>query len=491
MAKIKSSLAYKVYLIVISSIASCALLIGVYYYVESKTLIREEIGDELQKKARTVAVKIDGNLLDSMTSPQDFFYEMQKIYLPEIKSQNDIEVPINIFKRKTSTYASLVLTTEPNNLFGAEYRINPTMKQAFNTGKTIYSPIYADKDGTWISAYSPVKNKDGLTVGVLELNREIGYYIRALGVRLLKIFALCFCGCFAGILLGIPLLKPILLSINMLSRAAHEIEGGNYDGEIKSKSSDEIGRLADDLEKMRLSFKRYIQQLKDAQDEVVRSEKLAAIGKLAGIVSHELRSPLAAINSSAYYLKTRLDKMEDEKIEKHLGILESEVNAADKIIGNILNFARPKEPIFVETDINEVMKISIRKADIAQGVEVTTRFEDETIKIPADGNQLCQVFFNLISNAVQAMPGGGRLTIETGRVEGFAEVHIIDTGVGIPKENLKKIFDPLFSTKPKGTGLGMSVCQGIVEKHRGALLVESEVGKGTKFTVRLPVKKES
>lgn len=486
MNKTKTSLAYRVYLIVVSSIAFCAILIGTYYYMESKFRIRNEIGNELKKKAHAVALRIDGNLLHNTTSSQDIFYEIQKIYLPAIKTQNDIDVPINIFRRKSPGRASLVLTTEPNDLFGAEYKMNSTMEKVFDAGDGAYSPIYTDKDGTWISAYFPVKDVNGLVTGVVELNRDIGYYIAALRFRLFKIIVLCFCGCFAGILLGVPLLKPILVSINKLSKAAHKIESGNYDEEIRMESSDEIGELANDLENMRLSFKRYIKQLKDAQDEIVRSEKLAAIGKMAGIISHELRNPLAAISNSVYFLKMKADKSEDEKIKKHLDILEKEVSSADRIIGDILHFGRPKDPVFAETDINEVVNTAVKKCVIGPNIEVVTRLEEGAVKIQADGSQLCQVFSNMILNAVQAMASGGQLTVITSKTAEAVDVQFIDTGVGIPQENLKKIFDPLFSTKPKGTGLGMSVCQGIVERHKGSITVESEVGKGTKFTIRLP-----
>lgn len=485
--KIKNTLTFKVYLIVISSIAFCALLIGTYYYVESKALIRDEMGRDLKKKAQSVALQIDGNRIDKMESFQE---PLEKKLFLLMLSENEVAVPANIFKRKSSSLAYLVLTSEPGNLFGSEFRINPTMREVFSTGKSAYSSIYTDRNGTWISAYSPIKDMASSIIGLLELNYEIGHYIRALKIRLLGIVLLCFCGCFAGIFLGIPLLRPILSSIKSISKSAHEIERGNYDEDIKAESSDEIGQLAKDLDNMRLSFKRYIQQLKDAQDELVRSEKLAAIGKIAGMISHELRNPLGVMSNSIYFIKSKSDNIKDEKIKRHLDILEKEVFNAESIISDILAFGRPKEPIFADTNIADIIKMAVNKLGPAKDIEIITKFEDALINIPADGNQLCQVFYNIILNAAQAMPEGGRIMIEGNKSQEYIEVHISDTGVGIPKENLKKIFDPLFSTKPKGTGLGMSVCQGIIERHKGSLVVESEVGKGTRFTVKLPVRRE-
>lgn len=483
----KRSLTNKIYLIVVLSVACCALLIGTYYYIESMIRLRGEIGGDLERKARAIAITINEALLSNIKSPNDVFYTVGKNFLISTKAKYEIEIPINIFKRSEVNRASLILTTEPNRLFGAEYRMNSVMKMAFDSGSSVYSPIYSDQDGTWISAYAPIKNISGSVVGVVELNRNIGYYINMLKVRLLQILILCFCGCFVGIYIGMRLFKPILSSISMLSSASHKIESGNYDDEIKLESADEIGSLANDLEKMRISFKKYIKQLNEAHDELVRSEKLAALGKLAGIVSHELRNPLGVISNSVYFIKTRLAGAHDEKVKRHLEILEMEVSGADNIINNILSFGRIKEPLLAETNICEAIETSIKRVEVPGNVEMKNKSAGQKIMVQADKGQLGLVFYNIILNGVQAMPNGGKFTVEVVEKDGFAQARFSDTGTGISKENLKSIFDPLFSTKPKGTGLGLSVCQGIIEKHKGAIMVESELGKGTTFIIKLPM----
>lgn len=232
-------------------------------------------------------------------------------------------------------------------------------------------------------------------------------------------------------------------------------------------------------------------ELKKIHEQLVRSEKLFALGKLAGTVAHELRNPLGVIRNSVYFLRMKLGRtMEDEKVKKHLEILEEEVNISDRIITDILTFGRMKTPQLSKTDIAEIINESLAKTKVPKKIEVAIELDSGLPRIMADGTQLRQVFFNIILNAIQAMDRGGRLTIRSIEKDEFIGVAIIDTGEGIPRENLNKIFEPLFSTKAKGTGFGLSICQSIIENHKGTIKVESEVGKGTKFMVKLPIIKE-
>jgi len=234
------------------------------------------------------------------------------------------------------------------------------------------------------------------------------------------------------------------------------------------------------------------QIVKEMQEKVIRSEKLAALGKLAGIVGHELRGPLGVIRNSVYFLGLKLaSAIQDEKIKRHLDILDEEVSTSDKIITNILTFGRIKMPQLTLVDIPEVIQASLEKLKVPADIEVSRQLEPGLPRIQADEDQLQQVFSNIMLNAIQAMPGGGRLTISARMMGEFIEFDFADTGEGISKENLKKIFEPLFSTRILGTGLGLTVCQDIVEAHKGTISVESEVGKGTKFTIKLPVIKEA
>ena len=273
----------------------------------------------------------------------------------------------------------------------------------------------------------------------------------------------------------------ITKSLSKLRKGTEIIGKGNLEHKIDVKSKDELGELA-------TAFNQMAGDLKEAQDRLVRSEKLASVGKLAGIMGHEIRNPLGVIKNSIYFLNMKLKDNKDEKIEKHLNILQTEINNSDKIISDVLDFARIKTPALREAEINDVVKETLSKATIPKAVKVKTELGAKLPKLKIDTAQIEMVFANIISNAVQAMPEGGVIKVTTNKVGEFIAIAFKDTGVGIPKENLDKIFEPLISTKVKGIGLGLTACQSIIKDHKGKIEVKNkEVRKGVIFTVKLPV----
>lgn len=228
-------------------------------------------------------------------------------------------------------------------------------------------------------------------------------------------------------------------------------------------------------------------ELRDALRRLVRQEKLAALGLLAGAVGHELRNPLGVIKNASYYLNMVL-KDSAPGIKETLQILEREVVASERIISSLLDYAHPKSPIQEEVEIGDLLQKVLSETPILPNIEVSIQAEKALPNILADPDQLSQVFRNIIHNAVQAMPGGGKLVLAAKIASpGQIDVSISDTGIGIPKEDIEKIFEPLFTTKAKGIGLGLPITRLLVDAHKGSLLLQSEPGKGSVFTVRLPV----
>ena len=226
---------------------------------------------------------------------------------------------------------------------------------------------------------------------------------------------------------------------------------------------------------------------KEMQERLVRQEKLALLGQLAGGLGHELRNPLGVIKNAAYFLNMALEKP-DPQVKESLEIMEREVDNSERIISSLLDFASTKPPLRHNVDIDQVLGKVLTGLKIPGNIEVKSQFAENTPFFPGDPDQLSQVFGNIILNAVQAMPEGGLLMIESEtREPGWVTVSIADTGVGIPGENIEKIFEPLFTTKAKGIGLGMAISKTFVESHGGSIEVQSKPGKGTTFTVKLPV----
>ena len=239
-------------------------------------------------------------------------------------------------------------------------------------------------------------------------------------------------------------------------------------------------------------------ELKDMQTQLVHAEKMSAIGQLAAGVAHEIRNPLNIIEGARYYLSTYMVNQENaETVGEYLDYIKQEIDRTNRLIDSLLKFSKAEPPYFEKVDINAVLDnvvILVRKQLSDNNVKLTTKLDPGIPMIMADPNQLWQVFINIILNAIQAMPKGGTLAVETSL--GYSDsgpapsrnvcITFEDTGVGIAKEDITRIFDPFFTKKDMGTGLGLSIAYKIIEKHSGRIIVSSEKDKGTVFTIELP-----
>lgn len=251
----------------------------------------------------------------------------------------------------------------------------------------------------------------------------------------------------------------------------------------RKRTEEELRRYREHLEEL---VEERTRELKQAQEELARKERLAVLGQLAGGLGHELRNPLGAIKNAAYFLNMAIEEPEPE-VKETLGILDNEVATSERIISSLLGFARPKPATLRKVDINKLVQDVLPRVIVPDNVELATELEPLPITL-ADPDQLSQVFGNVISNGVQAMSEGGRLVIKsTAQEAGWVEVSIVDTGSGMPPDVRERVFEPLFTTKAKGIGLGLAVSKTLVEGNRGTIDVQSEVGMGSTFTIRLPV----
>jgi len=364
----------------------------------------------------------------------------------------------------------------------------------------------------YITAYEPIIDPEETIIGILYVGMLEKPYLDTTN-RVMLAFCLL-AGLFVLFLLVMLFFSTgrIINPLQQMVVATQEIARGDLSHKVEVHSRDEIGRLADSFNRMTDNLKganeklvdwtrtleRKVEErtheLREMQAHLVRSEKLASLGKLAAGIAHEINNPLGGILIYSHLILE--DTPKDSPQQENLKKIVKETTRCKDIVKGLLEFARPKEPEMILTDIAEVVK---RALDI---VERQALFQNIIIrqdyarlpKLVVDAGQLQQVFMNIILNAAEAMDGCGTLTIRATADEaaGFVCLEFTDTGHGIKPEDMKRLFEPFFTTKEvgQGTGLGLAISYSIVQKHGGNIKVRSEPGKGSMFTILLPLKQE-
>jgi two-component system NtrC family sensor kinase len=336
----------------------------------------------------------------------------------------------------------------------------------------------------YITRYAPLYDHRGQVVGSLYVGAEMASFQQLDDSFRGQVFLIAGATVLLAILVAIPLAWSISRPLTDLARATRKVSLGDRSVRVSANGRGELGMLAK-------SFNTMVETLQDTQERLVQKEKLASVGQLAAGVAHEINNPLGTVLLYADILHKETPK-DDQQHREDLQMILREATRCKTIVNDLLNFSRQNDVLAQETDLNDLLQSMVEEAsrkDLYRSMELATDFDPDLPPIQADPLQLHQVFLNLMSNAAEAMPGGGRLTLRTrrGPVAGTVTVQVQDTGVGISEENMSKLFTPFFTTKPigKGTGLGLAIIYGIVKMHRGQISVQSQEGEGTTFTLTL------
>jgi PAS domain S-box-containing protein len=249
--------------------------------------------------------------------------------------------------------------------------------------------------------------------------------------------------------------------------------------------SRDITKLKETEEKLNLYSKHLEKLVEEKTKQLRKVEWLAAIGKMAAMVGHDLRNPLTVITNAVYYLKNKYGSSIDNNSNEMFQLIEKSIEYSNKIINDLLEFSGEIKLEMAETGPKTILKEALLLVAVPKNIQMVDATQSKP-RIVVDMQKMQRVFINLIKNAIEAMPEGGKLTIGTSEVNDSVEFSFSDTGIGISKENMEKIFTPLFTTKTKGMGLGLSICKRMVEAHGGSISVESTVGKGATFKVVIP-----
>lgn len=335
---------------------------------------------------------------------------------------------------------------------------DPWVRKRFSEG-TVSSHLKTEDMIDWDPEdllYAPLRLADGQIVGMLSIDDPLD------GRKPTK-----------------DALAPLELFIH---QAAVAIENAQLIQQLND-AKDQVKEYANRLE---LKVKQRTRELEEAQSKLIKAERLAAIGEIAAMVGHDLRNPLTGIAGATYYLRTKSGRGIDDRSKEMLEIIEKDVEYSNKIVNDLLDYSREIRLEPKEATLRSIAKEALSSVRVPDSIRVKDLTKNQP-KIKVDPGKLKRVFINLIKNAVDAMPRGGTLTIKSKEKDGKIDIAFIDTGTGMTKEVLRKIWSPLFTTKAKGMGFGLPICRRIVEAHGGSIRVESAAGKGTAFTVTIPI----
>ena len=509
--------------------ASAILVNGIFGYI-SLSLQEDRLNMIMLRNAHHLSETIEKSIqIDMMENRKHEAYrimgtignqkgiEKVRIYNPEgviLFSTDNNEISTMVDKKAEACYAchseakplERLTSSARSRIFssGRGHRVLGIINPLYNTTEKACSTA----DCHFHSADQKVLGVIDITMSLDEVDREIA---KARNETILFNFLLIL-GVSASVVA--IFMRFVGRPVKELVRGTNWIAGGDLTHVIPVKTDDEMGHLAESFNAMTESLRNAneeihgliknleqkveerTQELKDAQEQLLQSEKLAAVGKIAATVAHEINNPLAGVFTYIKLMERRLERGQYgegdvEKFREYLATMGREVERTSAIVHNLLDLTRQREPSKKPCDINRLIDESlviVQNKLKLHNVEVEKRME-LLQNVEADPSQMKQVFINVMVNAAEAMQEGGRLTIRTFRDpdRNNAVLEFEDTGVGIPPDIMSKIFDPFYTTKEKGTGLGLSVVSGIVKRHGGQVEVKSDTGSGTLIRIILPV----
>ena len=349
-------------------------------------------------------------------------------------------------------------------------------------------------DDWYIAAYEPIVDFTGKRVGMLYVGVLEAKYADVRRRAITVFIGITLAGVLVAIVMGWLFTSLVMRPVSHLIRASAEISSGNFSPDIGPISKDDIGQLQQKFLTMADALKdREERQKAESETRLIQSEKQASVGKLAAGVAHEINNPLTAVLTFAHLILRRKD-LPDE-VRTDLGTVVAQTERVRGIVRSLLDFSRQTELNPETIDINSLIADSVKLMEnqaLIKGVQLSFLKEDNLPFLTLDRNQFQSVLINMIINALDATHADGKIEIETSRTgignDTGVEIRITDTGSGISPDHMDQLFDPFFTTKAvgKGTGLGLAVSAGIIQRHGGSIKVKSKLDSGTTFTIWLP-----
>ena len=398
-----------------------------------------------------------------------------------------------ILRIKVWSIDGTIVFSDDASIIGKNYRDNESFQESMegNVISEIQEPVKPENVeesgyGQLMEIYVPITSADGKIIGIIETYTSLDFVNSSINETIFMIFVIVFTSCvfLAGAVVFVfhSIRKNVLEPITSIQNATKKVSSGDFELELEQKGDDEIKNLADDINIM-------AKELAKQRKTIINVERLSAIGELSARIAHDMRNPLNIIKNSAQIIKIGQKNM-DSNTKANWERLERGIYRISHQVDDVLEYIKPSHLTRIPTRISTILHQACERLAIPDNITINLPETDATI--PCDSVKLETVFVNLIMNSIQTIGNQvGAISINLkDESDDVLLITLKDTGPGIPHEILTKIFDPLFTTKQMGTGLGLSSCKNIIEKHGGSIDVSSARVKGATFLIRLPKKTE-
>jgi signal transduction histidine kinase len=470
--QILNSIAFRVSFSITVVIAVTTIAIGWITLEEEKS--KHEL--QLQQRGRYLVDLLSNNVIEPLLYEE--FYTVISLLKGSMKSEDSIVVFAGVYDKSGEIVAKAYKNERYIKLIPPPYDFD-------RSGKELV--VQEDADMPFYHLSVPITEESIGPIGFLRLCLTKEFLFAALESLKRRIYLLGAAIMFFGIVFGLWMARKVLRPILVINKGVKKIGEGELGHKIPEEGMGEVKELAVSFNKMSTELKELVDAIKSAQEKLVRTEKLYAVGEFSAGVAHEIRNPLTSIKLLVQTIRNTGRSFSGNDID----VIDKEINRINRIIRSFLAFAKPEKIEKRDVNIKEVLDdvLTITKPKMRQsGIQLIQKLPMATPIIYGNYDALKQVFLNLILNAMQAIDGdGGTIEVEAFADEKSLSVMIRDSGSGISEMDQKKIFDPFFTTKKEGTGMGLALTHNIIDEHSGRIDIESLPGKGTTIKVELPV----
>ncbi len=480
------------------------LTAGFLLYQRQRHDLQEYLGMSLLNIARTGALFLDGDAHQRVVATRDKSspeYRQLRRTLEGLKAENRLADDVYTLEPVSDTLTRFTVITNDSTRIGEDYRLSPEtvplVQKVLGEGASLYSPLYTNQHGRWLTAFAPIRDRQGRVVAVLDVDYRADVFERELAMIRWRILGFSAAGALVALAAGLWYARRIARPLEGMAVQAREVAQGDFTRRLPLTGAQEVADLAGTLNRMAAQLQSQLDALQRAHLERAHAGRLASLGAVAAELAHEMNQPLTAIHGISQGILEQSRGLPPEA-RQYLQVVVEEARRLRDLSQRLREFSRRSRGDRQPVDMNRVVRgacLLMGPAARGRGIQLDQELEQDLPEVVADHQGLEQVVLNLLANALDAVEGrpAPQVTVATRLVNGSGgtgvEISVTDNGPGVPSDVLPHIFEQFFSTKDsgRGTGLGLPIAQDIVDRHGGTIRVETEAGAGARFQVWLPL----